>query len=360
MASTTLNWLKSTLYRIYGWRRLRVVLITAAIIFLLLAYGWTISYWILIGRWIFLGLCALTVFGLFERWPERLPKWMARWALQVAAVAVIMPIAVWISYTVTNLNLAEPWWRDKDRLTGFGFTTFLSMLLAPWIAVAALLKQIKNDAQNQALAFALERSQFEKQALDARLRLLQAQVEPHFLFNTLANVRELVITGSPQAATVLDNLIAYLRAAVPRINAPMASLAQELDLVRAYLEIMQVRMPDRLQFSVATQGDATAFICPPLSLLTLVENAVRHGIDPAEEGGKISVSAVLLDGIWHVEVLDTGVGLSISSTNTGTGMTNLRERLQLAFNATANLTLTPIQPHGTRAQIRFPARAITT
>ena len=83
MASTTLNWLKSTLHRIYGWRRLRVVLITAAIIFLLLAYGWTISYWILIGRWIFFGLCALTVFGLFERWPQRLPKWMARWALQV-------------------------------------------------------------------------------------------------------------------------------------------------------------------------------------------------------------------------------------------------------------------------------------
>ncbi len=358
MTSSANNWLFRTINRIYGWRRLRVVLLTCAIVFLLFAYGWEISRWILIGRLLFFGLCALTVFGLFERWPKKLPSWLARWGLQVVAVALSMPIVVWIGYSMTNLGLPEPWWRDDSRLSGFGTFTFLSMLIAPWIAVAALFKQIRNEAQNQALAFALERSNFEKQALDARLRLLQAQVEPHFLFNTLANVRELVITGSPNAATVLDNLIAYLRAAVPRINAPLASLAQELDLVRAYLEIMQVRMPDRLQFTVVAQGDTAAAMLPPLSLLTLVENAVRHGIDPAEEGGNISVSAILANGKWHTEVLDTGAGYLPSKTGAGTGITNLRERLQLAFGSAATLQITATLPHGTRAQICFPATAI--
>ncbi len=366
MNSSQSTWLGSTVKRIFGWRRLRVMLITAAIIFILFAYGWSISYWILIGRLVFFGLCALAVFGLFERWPQQLPNWLARWALQVAGVAAIMPIAIWVGYTVTNLGLPEAWWRNSDRLSGFGTFTFLGMLVGPWIAAAALFKQISNEAQNQALAFALERSNFEKQALNASLRLLQAQVEPHFLFNTLANVRELVTTGSPQAATVLDSLIAYLRAAVPRINAPIATIAQELDLVRAYLEIMQVRMPDRLRFSVEARGDTTAFTCPPLSLLTLVENAVRHGIDPTEDGGKIDVSVVLHEGIWHAEVLDTGSGIVNGSggsgdantpTNqtTGTGLTNLRERLRLAFGDQATLTLSATLPHGTRAQIRFPA-----
>jgi Histidine kinase len=358
MNSSQSTWLGNTVMRIFGWRRLRIVLITAAVIFVLFAYGWTISYWILIGRLVFSGLCALAVFGLFECWPPRLPNWLERWALQVAGVAVIMPIAVWIGYTITNLGLTEAWWRDKDRLVGFASFTFLGMLIGPWVAAAALFKQIRNEAQNQALAFALERSNFEKQALNASLRLLQAQVEPHFLFNTLANVRELVITGSPQAATVLDSLIAYLRAAVPRINAPMATITQELDLVRAYLEIMQVRMPDRLSFNIEARGDTAAFICPPLSLLTLVENAVRHGIDPTEDGGRIDISVVLHDGIWHAEVLDTGIGsdskMTINQT-TGTGLTNLRERLRLAFGDQATLTLSATQPHGTRALIRFPA-----
>ena len=361
---SALTWLQSNFQRIYSWRRVRVALLVSGIIFALFAYGWEISRWILIGRLLFFSFCALSVFGLFERWPKQLPRWMARWALQVAAVALTMPIAVWIGYSVTNFGLPEPWWRDQGRLMGFGIFAFLSTLIAPWIAVAALLKQIKNEAQNQALAFALERSQFEKQALDARLRTLHAQIEPHFLFNTLANVRELVITGSPRAATVLDSLIAYLRAAVPRINAPLASIAQELDLVRAYLEIMQVRMPDRLAFSVVSQGDTTGFICPPLAILTLVENAVRHGIDPAEDGGKISVSTVLLDNIWHIEVLDTGVGIastgSASGTLQGTGIANLSERLKLAFGTGATVALAAAQPRGTRASVRFPATCIST
>ncbi len=213
--------------------------------------------------------------------------------------------------------------------------TLSGLLVAPWVAVAALFRQREFAARSQALAFELERSELERKALDSRLRLLQAQVEPHFLFNTLANVRELVVAGSPQAPQVLDSLIAYLRAAVPRLHEPATTLEQEVQLVRAYLELMHMRMPDRLQFEVHADAAALAMRCPPTTLLTLVENAVRHGIDPSEEGGRITVRA--------------GGGL-------GTGLATLLERLQLVFGGDAQLRLAALHPRGARAELDFPAQ----
>ena len=122
--------------------------------------------------------------------------------------------------------------------------------------------------------------------------LLQAQVAPHFLFNTLANVQALVDAGSPQAAAVLRSLIAYLRAAVPRLHEAAATIERELQLVRPYLELMQMRMPDRLQYRDERRPVGRCAVrCPADDVLTLVENAVRHGIDPSEEGGRIDIGA---------------------------------------------------------------------
>ncbi len=349
----------SHLRRIFSLRRLKTVLPICLAVMFLFAFTWTISYWILIGRVLFFGLSALFVFGLFEKWPATLPRWLARWVLQVASVALVIPISVWIGYSVTNMGLPEPWWRNSDRLLGFFTFTFLGMLMGPWIAVSALLKQIKDEARNQALAFELERSEFEKQAINARLRLLQAQVEPHFLFNTLANVRELVLTGSPRASAVLDSLIAYLRAAVPQLNEPLTTVGQEIALVRAYLDVMQMRMPDRLQFNLDVADDAQRLICPPMTLLTLVENAMRHGVDPAEDGGRIDVRVIRQGGHCRAEVADTGVGLNAARTSTdglGTGLANLRERLQLTFGDAATLDLIPNVPNGTLAVVTFPVQ----
>lgn len=344
------------LARVFQWRRVKVVLIVCGVIAFLFSFGWKAPYSFLIGRLLFAGLLTLSAFGLFETWPRRLPSWMARWVLQIIGVAVAVPIAMWIGYSVTNAGLNPPWWRDNDRLTGFGTFTFLGMLITPWIAVTALLKQIRDDARKQALTFDLERSEYERNALDARLRLLQAQVAPHFLFNTLANVRELVSTGSPRAAPVLESLIAYLRAAVPRLDQPASTIAQELELVQAYLNVMQMRMPDRLQFCIQAEDAARALICPPMTLLTLVENAMHHGIDPTEDGGRIDVKVTIKDARGHAEVIDTGRGLARGSEGLGTGLANLRERLQLAFSGDAQVSLSEVMPHGVRAAIDFPAR----
>ena len=335
------------------------MLVTCLVFSLFMLPGWLGTYTVLATRMLFVGLFVVGAFGLFERWPARLPTWLARWALQVVAVALAVPIGTAIAYAITTIGDSQHWWQSQSRLFGFSQMTLMGLLVSPWIVVAALLRQIKDEARKLALTVELERSQYERNALDARLRLLQAQVAPHFLFNTLANVRELVNTGSPRAAPVLESLIAYLRAAVPRLNAPASTLGQELELVRAYLEVMHMRMPDRLQFSVEADDEACALVCPPMTLLTLVENAMRHGIDPSEEGGRIDVHVSVKDGRGWAAVSDTGLGLirgNEGPAGLGTGLANLRERLQLAFGGDAHVTLSEHLPHGVRAEINFPAR----
>ncbi len=345
---------------LFGWRRVRVVLV-ASLVLALLWLPIFLSSWALPPvRLVFVGLVQLLVFGVFERWPRQLPRWMARWVLQVAAVAIVVPFASAFIYSLTTFSSPSVWSLDPQKLLGFGLLTAAGLLISPWIAMSALYRHISGEAQRQALSFELERSEFARDSLDSRLRLLQAQVEPHFLFNTLANVRELVDSRSPQASKVLNSLIAYLRAAVPSLNDAASTLGQELDLVRAYLELMHMRMPDRLQFSITVDDAALLINCPPMTLLTLVENAVRHGIDPSEEGGKIDVT-VRLDGDRCLAlVVDTGVGFGqanqgdYGNPGLGTGLSNLRERLQLIFSGDAQLNLTSLTPHGFSAELNFP------
>ena len=338
-----------------GWRRVRFTLGISALFGLVLSIHNETSTLVVIARAMLVGLAAMLAFGLFEQWPKRLPKWLARSALQLIGIVVVIPVAAAFAYVITTGG--DPQFeKDEKKVMGYAMLTFTGVLFAPWIAVGAMLKQRDAFAREQALAFELERSQLERNALDARLRLLQAQVEPHFLFNTLANVQALVDAGSPQASRVLASLIAYLRAAVPRMHEPATTLGQETELVRAYLELMQMRMPDRLQFAIHIEPAASKLQCPPMTLLTLVENAVRHGIDPSEIGGRIDVDVWLRDGRCLVRVTDTGVGLKPTGGGLGTGLSTLRERLQLAFGGEAHLQLTEVEPHGVCAELNLPAR----
>lgn len=307
-------------------------------------------------RAVLVGLCAMLVFGVFEQWPRRLPRPLARWVLQVAGVAVTLPLFAALVFALTNTAEGVPFYRDQAAMQGYSTITGLGMLLAPWVALGALVRQKDALARHQALAFELERTQLERRALEARLQLMQAQVAPHFLFNTLANVQALVETGSPQAAAVLKSLIAYLRAAVPRLNEAATTIGRELELVKAYLDLMYMRMPDRLQFSLHADDEVRSLRCPPLTLLTLVENAVRHGVDPSEVGGRIDVQVLRHGGRCLVRVSDTGVGLATGGEASGTGLATLSQRLQLAFDGDARLRLSAIHPRGACAELEFPAR----
>ena len=338
-----------------GWKRVAVALGVALAVTLLFGSGWKSGLPSLLIRTTVLALIATLVFSIFERWPRRLPSWVGRWVLQVAGVGVAVPLSAIFLYMISTKPGAPPFWQDPDRMEGFLILGVFGTLVAPWAALAALVRQKDALARHQALEFELERSELERQALDARLHLLQAQVAPHFLFNTLANVQALVDAGSPQASSVLRSLIAYLRAAVPLLHQPVATLAQEVELAKAYLELMHMRMPDRLRFELHVDDAALALRCPPTTLLTLVENAVCHGIDPSEEGGRIDVYVERRGNRCVIRVSDSGVGFDGTARGLGTGLSTLRERLQLMFGADAELRVTAREAGGVCAEVEVPA-----
>jgi sensor histidine kinase YesM len=311
--------------------------------------------WVLILRSLFIAFVMLAVFTAVERWPEqRLPWGCPRWLMALVAIPLAAVLATAVVYIVAvGGDLGELVTR-KSRISGFTFTAISALLVGLLIALPAQARDREQRVRAERLAFELERQRLEKQALDARLALLTAQIQPHFLFNTLANVQALVEAGSPRAPALLGSLIDYLRAAMPRLDAPTPLLADELRLVRAYLALMRMRMPDRLAFTIDVDPALEGQRFPPLALLTLVENAVRHGVDPLEDGGHIAIAGRLEGGEARLAVADDGRGLA-EHAQPGTGLRNLRERLAAFFGPAARLELSERAPRGLRATIAWPA-----
>ncbi len=333
------------------WQRAVVAALLAVLAASALNPIFAIPFGVLLARMLFIAALLLLVFSVAGAWrSSRLPPWLA----QVLAVVVAAPFATLLAYLpsidgrITNLLSHE------GRVMGFIDITATVLFIAPLLALGALYRERDAQARSAQLAFALERSTLEKAALDARFKLLQAQIEPHFLFNTLANVQELVESGSSQAGPVLRSLIAYLRAAMPKLNAGVTTLGGEIELARAYLELMKMRMPDRLAFSIDLPDDLAAVEFLPMSVLTLVENAVRHGIDPGESGGRIDVVVrrEAAGEAIRVRVVDSGTGMSESAVP-GTGLANLESRLRGFFGAAARLELHDAVPHGLSAELVF-------
>jgi two-component sensor histidine kinase len=201
----------------------------------------------------------------------------------------------------------------------------------------------------------------QKQIADTRLTVLQAQVEPHFLFNSLASVRALVKQDPDRAQLTIDALVEYLRATIPQIRADQgvmsSTLKQQFDMCTAYLDVMAVRMGGRLQTEVALPIELERAEFPPLILITLVENAVKHGAEPKPGQVNIDIRAArALDGRLQVIVEDTGAGLS-PNANSGVGLANIREQLMTRFGSAASLDLTQrsdAHGGGVRAVITIP------
>jgi LytS/YehU family sensor histidine kinase len=181
---------------------------------------------------------------------------------------------------------------------------------------------------------------------------MQAQVEPHFLFNTLANVQHLVETDPPSASRMLDSLIQYLRAALPQMRESATNLGREVDMSRAFLEINRMRMGSRLDFRVEMPESLRSKPFPPMMLISLVENAVKHGIDPCCDAGSITIRASEADGRLTVCVADSGEGI-LPKKGTGVGLTNIRERLKTLYGPSARLILQENHPRGVVASIEI-------
>ncbi len=241
---------------------------------------------------------------------------------------------------------------------------FLVSTFTLWTAVGALAYWLFNATREDEEARArLADSECRRQALqaqmvEARLSALQAQIEPHFLFNTLANVKRLYETVPTQGREMLSSLINYLRAALPSMRQSGSTVAREFELARSFLTILKMRMRERLDFSIdhaASLGDARV---PPMVLPTLVENAIKHGLAPLPEGGRIDISASRDGDDLVVEVRDDGAGFS-GSAGVGVGLANTRSRLAALYGARAGLELAAGSPRGVTASIRLPLELVS-
>jgi LytS/YehU family sensor histidine kinase len=203
----------------------------------------------------------------------------------------------------------------------------------------------------------VQRIQLDRQMTEAQLQSLRAQIEPHFLFNTLANIQRLYQTEPARGRQMLANFVAYVRAALPQLRDNETTLEQEAALARAYLNVLQVRMAERLRVRFDIPDELAALRFPPLALATLTENAIKHGLNPQPEGGAIEISARIAAGRLEVCVVDTGVGLQQNS-GTGGGLANLRARLAALYGDAAHLGLDANVPRGIRATIAMPVRRV--
>lgn len=258
-----------------------------------------------------------------------------------------------------------------ERTLGGWIGDVLSALLVAFFAylIAAkviMRKTAESDAKLHVANAAAEREAMQRQLVQARLKLLQAQVEPHFLFNTLAAVDYLIETDPRRASEMQKLLISYLRAALPQMRQESSTLGRELALIRPYLELLKLRIEDRMRYEIKVPAGLESTIFPPMVLQTLVENAIKHGIEPKPEGGQVTVSAQVVDGQLRVEVADTGVGLhhghvyAASTSGTGLGLDNIRNRLALLYPGSSSLDLHAGNPVGTVAVLVIPYQADVT
>jgi len=272
----------------------------------------------------------------------------------------VLGFAVFAAVAFTGLVM----WRDGQSLadavqrassfTG-GVLTGSLTILAPLLLVS-ILRNRHYEALNAQLQREAEQAKLARELSESQLRLLRAQIEPHFLFNTLGAVQQLAQQGAPRAAELTGNLIDFLRSSMRDMRSEQVSLAAEFGLVESYLKVMQVRLGERLRYSLQLPRALEQVQLPTMILLTLVENAIKHGIEPALRGGEVTVSAQAEEGRLRIRVQDGGVGMSTIAEpdgGGGTGLDNVRHRLRLAYGDQAGLHLLDGDP-GLIADITIP------
>ena len=235
------------------------------------------------------------------------------------------------------------------------------------IFIMLVIAKVYIGRSRRALAIADKKTQeaeisnVNRQVTEARLQALQAQVEPHFLYNTLANVQALTEVDPPAANQMVGHLIQYLRSSLPKMRETSSTVGQEIELVRAYLNILKMRMGERLEFGIDVPDDLLTAPFPPMMLPSMVENAIKHGLEPQREGGRIDIVVArrfTADGDRiRLQVKDTGKGLTDAPIQSGggVGLTNLRERLNALYGDKAKFTIESNDPKGVVASVELPA-----
>ena len=265
-----------------------------------------------------------------------------RWAIFAISLPLSVAIGMTFAFAITGVGS----WSDEYVWT----TMVLGLFFALIGAIATLLSErVEIEVKQRCLI----QGESEKREIEAHLKMLQAQIEPHFLFNTLANVSSLIDSDPALAKQLLERLNDWLRVALLRARSEHTTLGDELDLLENYLQILKIRFGERLRWNVEVPEADRLRAFPPMLLQPLVENAVRHGIEPKIGGGVISISADSSGGALRIEVSDSGVGL-IGDEGGGTGLANVRERLATLFGAAGKLVLENKTGGGATALLELP------
>ena len=276
------------------------------------------------------------------------PTGVIRWLVLVTALMVASLVGTYVVVTLSTLG-SMPAFSDIARES------------LRWSAIGAMVAGVDAIRRRALHARAEIRSaqqagqELAREESEQQLQLLQAQIEPHFLFNTLANVRSLYRTEPESGVQMMESLLRYLRAALPRVRAASSTVGDEIELAQAYLELFAVRMGDRLKFEFDVDPAVEDVQLPPMLLLTLVENAVKHGIGPAAEGGRIDITVRRARNVVRIDIADDGVGLaSVSPGGTGVGLVNIRRQLSARYGRRASFSLTERAKRGVLATIKVP------
>ncbi len=271
------------------------------------------------------------------------PRSGPRLVLWLFAIALVM--CLWCEYVIDGLRYSWDWASLGYFLDGLMFTALVAGVCA--------YHRYSRGAADTFMRTQIDRTRLDTELQQAQLQLLRAQIEPHFLFNTLSVVRALARSDRVATVEMLHNLGRYFEAALPRLQGDEVPLEQEMQLVEAYLGIYRMRMGQRLSYEVELPAELAQARIPTMLLLTLVENALKHGVDPVVEGGFIRVSVCVEQGNLRLSVADSGRGMSVRQGR-GTGLANIRQRLLMMYGDDAVLALRAAEPHGMVASVAMP------
>ncbi len=317
-------------------------LFNTAIAGLLTLINFDESFWI---SFVFSQCIGFSIYGINATVICRVGDVRKRWLILV----LTFPGSIMFGVTLASWITGVGDWSDPQAWVSVVIGLFFGGIGTITYFLSQRIEQLDAEVKQRQLLHA----ESEKRQMEAQLKMLQAQIEPHFLFNTLANVSSLIDRDPVLAKTLLERLNDWLRIALVRARSEQATLGDELEMLENYLQILKIRFGERLRWKVAVADDARRLVFPPMLLQPLVENAVRHGIEPKLGGGEIGLNATLAGSTLRIEVSDTGVGL-LGDEGSGAGLANVRARLATLFGDKGGLLLRNNPGGGATAVLELP------